>query len=322
MSLEKRVLDGNIPAHIAIILDGNGRWAKKRGLPRTLGHKKGADNLKNIAIESSLAKGEKLGFKTPFFVFHPFIKDKKIPVYVSNFILMDYGTGAIFGCPAHDVRDFEFATKYELPIISTFLPMEDADPKVTEAYVPMKTEKVFYNGGFAGEQWQTGEQAIAAAIDFCETKGIGQGVTKYRLRDWGISRQRYWGCPIPMIHCDDCGIVPVPEADLPVTLPDDVSFEKTGNPLDHHPTWKHVDCPECGNKAQRETDTFDTFFESSWYFAQFTAQPSADKKEVSQQASPAVVQSTLGASRSPAGRSGSKKESYDRATSLVKKLPS
>ncbi len=148
--------------------------------------------------------------------------DWELPVYIANFILMDYGTGAIFGCPAHDERDFEFATKYDLPIISTYLPSEEADPKVTEAYVPAKTEKVFYNGGFAGEAWQTGEEAIAAAIDFCEAKAWAKASPNIRLRDWGLSRQRYWGAPIPVVHCDACGVVPRKKENLPVELPFDV----------------------------------------------------------------------------------------------------
>ena len=252
-----------------------------------------ADNAELAAFCAECRKGgttaaevetaEKMGFNTGITVRHPLDTDHHLPVYIANFILMDYGTGAIFGCPAHDVRDFEFATKYELPIISTFLPTEGADPKVTEAYVPMKTEKVFYNGGFAGEQWQTGEQAIAAAIDFCEAKGIGQGVTKYRLRDWGLSRQRYWGCPIPVVHCDDCGVVPEKKENLPIELPFDVTFDIPGNPLDRHPTWRNTACPSCGKAALRETDTMDTFVDSSWYFARFTS-PHADTPTVKEDA--------------------------------------
>jgi leucyl-tRNA synthetase len=242
-----------------------------------------AECRKGGTTAAEVETAEKMGFNTGITVRHPFDTDHHLPVYIANFILMDYGTGAIFGCPAHDQRDFEFATKYELPIISTFLPSEDADPKVTEAYVPMKTEKVFYNGGFAGEQWQTGEQAIAAAIDFCEAKGIGQGVTKYRLRDWGLSRQRYWGCPIPVVHCDDCGVVPEKKENLPVELPFDVDFDIPGNPLDRHPTWRDTPCPSCGKAAKRETDTMDTFVDSSWYFARFTS-PRADTPTVKEDA--------------------------------------
>ncbi|MEW9919930.1 leucine--tRNA ligase [Marimonas sp. MJW-29] len=221
--------------------------------------------------EEAIETAEKKGFDTGIRVRHPFDTAHEMPVYIANFILMDYGTGAIFGCPAHDERDFEFATKYGLPIISTFLPAEDSAEELDAAYVPPKTEKVFYNRGFAGAQWQTGEQAIDAAIDFCERAGVGQGVTKYRLRDWGLSRQRYWGCPIPVVHCDACGVVPEKKENLPIELPYDVTFDTPGNPLDRHPTWRDCACPACGAPARRETDTMDTFVDSSWYFARFTA---------------------------------------------------
>ena len=219
----------------------------------------------------ALEKAEKLGFDTGLRVKHPMDPTWDLPVYIANFILMDYGTGAIFGCPAHDQRDFEFATKYDLPIIPVFEPTDAATAKLTEAYVPPKTEKVRYVKGFAGEEVQTGEQAVDAAIDHCEARGIGQGVTKFRLRDWGLSRQRYWGCPIPIVHCDTCGAVPEAKENLPIRLPDDVSFDIPGNPLDRHPTWRDCTCPKCGAKATRETDTMDTFVDSSWYFARFTA---------------------------------------------------
>ena len=221
--------------------------------------------------EEAIETAEKLGFDTGIRVRHPFDTAHEMPVYIANFILMDYGTGAIFGCPAHDERDFEFATKYGLPIISTFLPSEESADQLDEAFVPPKTEKVYYNRGFAGDQWQTGEAAIDAAIDFCEQNGVGQGVTKYRLRDWGLSRQRYWGCPIPVVHCDACGVVPEKKENLPIELPYDVSFDTPGNPLDRHPTWRDCTCPACGAAAKRETDTMDTFVDSSWYFARFTA---------------------------------------------------
>ena len=243
------------------------------------------DNAEMLAFNEDCRKGgttaeeietaEKKGFDTGLRVRHPFDASWELPVYIANFIMMDYGTGAIFGCPAHDERDFEFATKYALPITSTYLPSEDASPKLEEAYVPAKTEKVFYNGGFAGEQWQTGNEAINAAIAFCEENGIGQGVTKYRLRDWGLSRQRYWGCPIPVVHCSDCGVVPEKKENLPIELPYDVTFDTPGNPLDRHPTWRNCSCPKCGSPAQRETDTMDTFVDSSWYFARFTS-PNAE----------------------------------------------
>jgi len=230
-----------------------------------------AECRKGGTTAEALEKAEKRGFDTGLTVKHPLDDSWELPVYVANFILMDYGTGAIFGCPAHDQRDFDFATKYDLPIIATFLPSEDASTEMTEAYVPTKAEKVFYNNGFCGEAWQTGEDAVNAAVDYCEAKGIGKGVTKYRLRDWGLSRQRYWGCPIPVVHCADCGVVPEAKENLPVQLPDDVSFDIPGNPLDRHPTWRDCTCPKCGKDAQRETDTMDTFVDSSWYFARFTA---------------------------------------------------
>ena len=234
-----------------------------------------AECRKGGTTEEAIETAEKLGMDTGLRVRHPFDTAWELPIYIANFILMDYGTGAIFGCPAHDARDFEFATKYGLPITSTFLPSEDADPKLSAPFVPAKSEKVYYNGGFAGEKWQTGEEAIIAAIDACEAQGVGQGVTKYRLRDWGLSRQRYWGCPIPVVHCDTCGVVPEKKENLPIELPYDVSFDTPGNPLDRHPTWRDCACPSCGAPAKRETDTMDTFVDSSWYFARFTA-PRAD----------------------------------------------
>ncbi|MEL6921270.1 MAG: leucine--tRNA ligase, partial [Pseudomonadota bacterium] len=201
---------------------------------------------------------------------HPLRPDQTLPVWVANFVLMDYGTGAVFGCPAHDQRDLDFARKYNLPVKNTFFLMDDDTPVKNEALVPAKTEKVRWVDQPAGLDIATGEQAINATIDWAEKQDLGQATVQYRLRDWGISRQRYWGCPIPVIHCDECGIVPVPKSDMPVELPDDISFAKPGNPLDHHPTWKHVDCPTCGKPARRETDTMDTFVDSSWYFARFT----------------------------------------------------
>ncbi|MDF1727392.1 MAG: leucine--tRNA ligase [Sulfitobacter sp.] len=234
-----------------------------------------AECRKGGTTEEAIETAEKKGYDTGIKVRHPFDTAHELPVYIANFILMDYGTGAIFGCPAHDERDFEFATKYGLPIIATFLPDEESSEELDEAYVPPKTEKVFYNRGFAGETWQTGNEAIDAAIAFCEENGVGQGVTKYRLRDWGLSRQRYWGCPIPVVHCDACGIVPEKKENLPIELPYDVDFDTPGNPLDRHPTWRDCACPTCGKPARRETDTMDTFVDSSWYFARFTA-PRAD----------------------------------------------
>ena len=214
---------------------------------------------------------EKLGFDTGVTVAHPLVPGQTLPVWIANFVLMDYGTGAIFGCPAHDQRDFEFATKYALPIIPTFVPEGAEEGPLIEAYVPMKSERVHYTRGFAGDAVQTGEAAITAAIAHAEAHGYGTGVTKYRLRDWGISRQRYWGCPIPVVHCATCGVVPEAKANLPVELPDDVSFDIPGNPLDRHPTWAATPCPKCGAPARRETDTMDTFVDSSWYYARFTS---------------------------------------------------
>jgi len=213
---------------------------------------------------------EKMGYDTGITVRHPFDTAWELPVYIANFILMDYGTGAIFGCPAHDQRDFEFATKYGLPIIPTFEPLEGAYPE-GEAYVPMKSEKVRWTRGFGWDEVATGQEAVDAAIAFCEEQGVGQGVTKFRLRDWGLSRQRFWGAPIPVVHCETCGVVPEKKENLPVELPYDVSFDQPGNPLDRHPTWRNTSCPSCGGPALRETDTMDTFVDSSWYFARFTA---------------------------------------------------
>ncbi len=224
--------------------------------------------------EEDLEKAEKRGFDTGLRVRHPFDTAWELPVYIANFILMDYGTGAIFGCPAHDPRDLEFARKYDLPVISTFAP-ESGDHTLPEvggpAYVPPKPETVHYIRGFAGDEHQTGEAAIEAAIAFCEANGVGQGVTRYRLRDWGISRQRYWGCPIPVVHCDACGVVPEKKENLPVELPRDIDFDTPGNPLARHPTWSSVPCPACGAPARRETDTMDTFVDSSWYYARFAS---------------------------------------------------
>ena len=219
----------------------------------------------------ALETAEKIGLDTGIRVKHPLNPDWELPVWIANFILMDYGTGAIFGCPAHDQRDFDFATKYGLPIKAVFVAEGAEDAALAEAFVPMKSEKVRFVRGFAGVETQTGDEAIAAAIAHAETNGYGKGVTKFRLRDWGVSRQRYWGCPIPVVHCPTCGVVPEKKENLPVELPYDVSFDKPGNPLDRHPTWRDVPCPKCGAAAKRETDTMDTFVDSSWYYARFTA---------------------------------------------------
>ncbi|WP_157018387.1 leucine--tRNA ligase [Mesorhizobium xinjiangense] len=223
---------------------------------------------------AALETAEKKGFDTGLRVVHPFDPNWTLPVYVANFVLMDYGTGAIFGCPSGDQRDLDFANKYGLPVVPVVMP-EGGDPatfQITEeAYVD---DGVMINSHFLDGMKPA--QAFDEVADRLSAVSLGnrpQGERKvnFRLRDWGISRQRYWGCPIPMIHCEDCGVVPVPKADLPVKLPDDVEFDRPGNPLDRHPTWRHVDCPKCGKPARRETDTMDTFVDSSWYFTRFTA---------------------------------------------------
>jgi leucyl-tRNA synthetase len=217
--------------------------------------------------EAVIETAEKRGYRTGLMAIHPFDAQRRLPVYVANFVLMEYGTGAIFGCPAHDERDLEFARKYGLPVIPVVLPPSE-DPATfavgDTAYIEDGTlfNSDFLNGLSVAE-------AKRVAAERLEALGRGERTIAYRLRDWGVSRQRYWGCPIPLIHCPGCGIVPVPEQDLPVELPRDVSFDQPGNPLDHHPTWKYVDCPLCGKPARRETDTLDTFFDSSWYFLRF-----------------------------------------------------
>jgi leucyl-tRNA synthetase len=221
--------------------------------------------------EEAIETAEKKGFDTGLTARHPLDPSWEVPVHIANFVLMDYGTGAIFGCPAHDQRDFDFAKKYGLPIRVVVAPRE-ADVEAFSQAVVAGTEAFTGDGVAVHSDFLNGlsvGEAKRAAIRRLQEIGKGEGTVQYRLRDWGVSRQRYWGCPIPIIHCDACGVVPVPEADLPVELPRDVSFDAPGNPLDRHPTWKHVDCPHCGKPARRETDTFDTFFESSWYFARY-----------------------------------------------------
>jgi leucyl-tRNA synthetase len=218
---------------------------------------------------SEIETAEKKGFDTGLSVVHPLDPTRRLPVFIANFVLMEYGTGAIFGCPAHDQRDLDFARKYMLPVPRVVaLPGEEQQPIADEAYTgPGRIINSQFLDGLAVEA------AKAEVIARAEAGGWGQGTTVFRLRDWGISRQRYWGTPIPIIHCDDCGAVPVPKADLPVVLPEDVSFDVPGNPLDRHPTWRHVPCPTCGKPARRETDTLDTFVNSSWYFIRFASQP-------------------------------------------------
>ncbi|WP_179378147.1 leucine--tRNA ligase [Jannaschia marina] len=227
------------------------------------------DVRKGGTTEEALEKAEKRGFDTGLTVDNPL--GGTLPVWVANFVLMDYGTGAIFGCPAHDQRDLDFARKYDLPVTDTFVAVSDGHPVGDVAFVPPKTEAVRWLNHPLDLDVATGQHAIDATIDWAEAEGIGTGRVQYRLRDWGLSRQRYWGCPIPVVHCDDCGVVPERKENLPVRLPDDVTFDVPGNPLDRHPTWRDVACPACGKPARRETDTMDTFVDSSWYFARFTA---------------------------------------------------
>ena len=213
---------------------------------------------------------EKLGFDTGITATHPFHPAQQLPVYIANFVLMDYGTGAVFGVPAHDQRDMDFARKYELAVRRVV-----SDGDVTE---PQFTGDTAYTGPgtLVNSHFLDGmdvEDAKRTVIQRAEGEGWGTGSTVFRLRDWGVSRQRYWGTPIPIIHCDACGAVPVPTEQLPVVLPEDVSFDIPGNPLDRHPTWKNVPCPSCGGAARRETDTLDTFVDSSWYFIRFASQP-------------------------------------------------
>ena len=223
---------------------------------------------------AALETAEKKGIDTGIRVKHPLDPRWELPVYVANFVLMDYGTGAIFGCPSGDQRDLDFANKYGLPVIPVVMPKDGDAASFTigdEAYVG---DGVMINSRHLdGLTIEEAFDNVASALEQASLGNAPQAERKvnFRLRDWGISRQRYWGCPIPVIHCDDCGVVPVPKADLPVKLPDDVTFDKPGNPLDRHPTWRHVSCPQCGKDARRETDTMDTFVDSSWYFARFTA---------------------------------------------------
>ncbi len=223
--------------------------------------------------EAVLETLEKKGFPTGLFVINPFTGNRH-PVWIANFVLMEYGTGAVFGCPAHDQRDLDFARKYDLQVTAVVLPpAEDAATFAVADKAYDGTGTMIHSGFMDG---MAPEAAKTAAIAELDRMGHGKGVVNWRLRDWGVSRQRYWGCPIPVIHCDACGVVPVPKADLPLVLPTDVTFDRPGNPLDHHPTWKHVACPSCGAPATRETDTFDTFVDSSWYFARFCSPNAAE----------------------------------------------
>ena len=217
--------------------------------------------------EAAIETAEKRGYDTGLTASHPFDPGWQLPVYVANFVLMAYGTGAIFGCPAHDQRDLEFARKYRLPVLPVVVP-DDVGPGTFKIGADAYTGE----GKLANSRFLDGlsvEAAKAEVSDRLTKDGRGRPVVQFRLRDWLVSRQRFWGCPIPMIHCRHCGILPVAEADLPVLLPETAPFDLPGNPLDNHPTWKHVKCPDCGRAAQRDTDTLDTFVDSSWYFARF-----------------------------------------------------
>ena len=219
--------------------------------------------------EEAIEKAPKLGIDLGLKVKHPFDPNWEIPVWSANFVLSTYGSGAVFGSPAGDQRDLDFARKYGLDVTPVVLPpnADEASHAIEdEAYVGPGT---IYNSDFLNGLSTT--DAIDAAIAKLEELGLGEGATTYRLRDWGVSRQRYWGCPIPVVKCEKCGTVAVPDAELPVRLPEDVTFDVPGNPLERHPTWKHTKCPECGGDAQRETDTLDTFVDSSWYYARFAA---------------------------------------------------
>ena len=232
-----------------------------------------ADCRKGGTTAAEIETAEKRGFNTGLTVEHPLDPAWHLPVYVANFVLMDYGTGAVFGCPAHDQRDLDFARRYRLDVIRVVAEGDNESPDFDD--------DVAYTGPgkIVNSRWMNGmsvDEAKAAIIAKAEQDNWGEGQTQYRLRDWGVSRQRYWGTPIPIIHCEFCGVLPVPRAQLPVVLPEDVDFDTPGNPLDLHPTWKHVKCPNCQGPALRETDTLDTFADSSWYFIRFASQP-ADK---------------------------------------------
>ncbi len=234
-----------------------------------------AECAKTGTSEEAIEQAEKLGFDTGLTCINPLIPDQRLPIYVANFVLMDYGTGAIFGCPGHDQRDLDFARKYGRPVTPVVLP-PDTDPETfeigNEAYVGDGT--IFNSDFLDGMDVPSAKLTI---IQHLEEMGVGEGKITFRLRDWGVSRQRYWGCPIPIIKCPTCDIVPVPKDQLPVTLPEDIELGKVGNPLDRHPSWKHVTCPTCGGAAERETDTLDTFVDSSWYFLRFCSPNETDQ---------------------------------------------
>ena len=223
---------------------------------------------------AALETAEKKGMDTGIRVRHPFDPSWELPVYIANFVLMDYGTGAIFGCPSGDQRDLDFARKYNLPVVPVVMPRDGDAANFDIGDIAYDGDGVMINSRFLdGMSIEEAFDTVASKLSAASLGNAPQAERKvnFRLRDWGISRQRYWGCPIPVIHCDDCGVLPVPKQDLPVKLPDDVTFDQPGNPLDRHPTWRHVACPQCGKDARRETDTMDTFVDSSWYFVRFTA---------------------------------------------------
>ena len=223
---------------------------------------------------ADIETAEKRGFDLGLTVAHPFIEGKELPVYAANFVLMDYGTGAVFGCPAHDQRDLDFARKYDLEVTSVVASPDAPDTPVEVGDVAYVDDGILVNSGpMSGKRK---DDAINTAIDVLSERGLAEEEINFRLRDWGLSRQRYWGCPIPVVHCDTCGVVPEKEENLPITLPEDVTFDVPGNPLDRHPTWRECICPQCGGPAKRETDTMDTFVDSSWYFARFVSPEAED----------------------------------------------
>ena len=232
------------------------------------------DCRKTGTSEAAIEKAEKRGLDTGLRARHPFQADRLLPIYIANFILMEYGTGAVFGCPAHDQRDLDFARKSGLAVLPVVVPA-DADAATFE----VGGEAYLGDGRLANSGFIDGMSVAEAKTEIArrmEQAGAGRPEVNFRLRDWGVSRQRYWGCPIPIVHCESCGMVPVPGRDLPIVLPEDVDFDTPGNPLDRHPSWRHVPCPACGGDAVRETSTLDTFVDSSWYFARFCS-PRADR---------------------------------------------
>ena len=231
--------------------------------------------LKSGTTEEALASAEKKGFQTKLFAKHPFVKDKKIPIFVANFVLMDYGTGAIFGCPAHDQRDLDFAKKYKLEIIEVVTDNKDKPKNFKDLDEAYTIDGVLINSDFLNDL--DVDSAKKKIIKIIEERKIGKKKISFRLKDWGISRQRYWGCPIPMVYLEDGSVVPVDKSELPIRLPEDVDLKKNGNPLENHPTWKKTINKNTGKLAIRETDTLDTFVDSSWYFMRFCSPSNKNK---------------------------------------------